>query len=103
MAWTAPVVLTSVTVPAFAASVPCTASKDALQQTSAVVNKVVFAGSTITADLSYRAVDRDGDLLSDQTPQQTGQIHRTPYDDPPDNPAWDYIKLHHPRLVAEAT
>ncbi len=65
------------------------------------MNKVVFAGSTITADLAYRAVDRDGDLLSDQTPQQTGQIHRTPYDDPPDNPAWDYIKLHHPRLVAQ--
>ena len=100
MAWTAPVVLTSVTAPAFAASTVCLASQDTLQQRSSVLNGLAFSGSTITASLTYQAVNKNGVLLSDQTPEETGWIVPTPYNTAA-NPRWNYIKLHHPTDVAQ--
>jgi len=97
MAWTAPVVLTSVTVPAFAASpVPCT------KRTAAILNldnddpvfKADFASSTVDAKFSFRATNKAGTLLSDHpTPGDTGEVHRTSY---PSGTNWNYLKLHHP-------
>lgn len=97
MAWTAPVVLTSVTVPAFAASpVPCT------KRTAAILNldnddpvfKADFASSTVDATFSFRATNKAGSLLSDHpTPGDTGEVHRTNY---PSGTNWNYLKLHHP-------
>jgi hypothetical protein len=100
MAWTAPVLLTSVTVPAFAASMPCVVSHAALQQRSSVLNGLAFSGSTITASLTYQAVNKNGVLLSDQTPEETGWVVPTPYNTAA-NPRWNYIKLHHPTDVAQ--
>jgi hypothetical protein len=86
--------LASVTAPAFAASLPCLASHAAMQPTDTVVGALAFSSSSITAALAYESFDDDYYALSDATPGQTGEIHRTPY-----TPAWDYIKLHHPVRV----
>jgi hypothetical protein len=78
MAWTAPVVLTSVHAPAVATStMPCLECHAALEQTSSPVTTLAFSNSTVTANLSCSAVDDDGYDLSDPTPGETGEIHLT--------------------------
>ncbi len=105
MAWTAPVVLTSVTVPAFAASpAPCTnptillgtfvkTFNDDLDRDEVTSIKFGTGTSAFSATVSYETIGWDGN----PKPGDTSEVHRTEFHNGDDNtPNYDYITLQHP-------
>jgi len=90
LAWTAPVVLTSVTAPAYATSLPCLQGQASLTNpgSSTVVTALAFPPSSVTALVTYTAQP-----WVDQTPGDTGQVRTTAL---PTGTQWSYVKLHHP-------
>ena len=89
LAWTAPVVLTAVTVPAYASSLPCQQGKALLTNpgSNEVVTVLTFPPSSVTALVTYSA-----QAWFDQTPLETGQVRTTAF---PAGEQLDYIKLQH--------
>jgi hypothetical protein len=88
LAWTAPVVLTAVTAPAYASSLPCQQGKALLTPGSdGLVTALTFPPSSVTALVAYSATD-----WLDQTPLATGQVRTTAF---PAGEQWDYVKLQH--------
>ena len=93
MAWTAPVVLTSVTAPAYAASVLCDEGAAVLTNpgSSTVVTALSFVCATATVTYSSQP-------WIDETPGETGQVRLTqfPAGSIPLSGQWPYVKLHLP-------
>lgn len=94
-AWTAPLVVVGVTVPAYAVSTACVAGTATLTQgTSPTV--LSFPPSLVTATVSYSAKNGDGTVRADNTPGETGEVHSTDY-----SPSWNYLKLHLPKSLVK--
>ena len=89
LAWTAPVVLTSVAAPAYASSLPCQNGQALLTDLGSndVVTTLTFPPSLVTAEVTYSAL-----AWFDQTPLETGQIRTSAF---PAGEQWSYVKLQH--------
>ena len=86
-AWSAPIAVVSVAVPAFAASTQCVPGAVALTAgTSPML--LSFLPTAVTASVTFASVGYG----ADSTPGETGTVQTTSY-----SPSWNFIKLHHPK------
>ena len=84
----APVLVTAVAAPAYAASGPCVGGTAVLQEGTSPLN-LTFLPSTVTATIEFTTTGWG----TDTTPGDTGEVHRTEF--PNSNDDYNYIKLHH--------